>query len=66
MKWEYRKIDLNQLPRRGNRQVGDDLDLLNDVGRDGWELVHISVHKIAYLKRGTQPPKTGTRAAPKK
>ena len=44
--WQYRKIDLNQLPRKT-----DDVDLLNDVGRDGWELVTILPNNVAYLKR---------------
>jgi hypothetical protein len=44
--WEYLKIDLNQ---RGPRE--DELDLLNRVGADGWELVGINATNIAYLKR---------------
>jgi DNA-binding protein H-NS len=44
--WEYRKIDLNQHPPRG-----DELDLPNRAGAEGWELVSISVTNIAYLKR---------------
>src|SRR5262245_942766 len=48
IEWEYRKIDLNQVgPRR------DELDLLNAAGREGWELVGISVTNVAYLKRRT-------------
>jgi H-NS histone family len=44
--WEYLKIDLNQhYPR------GDELDLLNEAGADGWELVGINSTNIAYLKR---------------
>jgi hypothetical protein len=44
--WEYRKIDLNQQHPRG-----DELDLLNNAGADGWELVAILPNNIAYLKR---------------
>jgi hypothetical protein len=44
--WEYRKIDLNQ-----HRPQGDELDLLNAAGKDGWELVGIASNNIAYLKR---------------
>ena len=44
--WEYTKIDLNQASRRA-----DDIDLLNDLGQDGWELVNITANNIAYLKR---------------
>lgn len=49
--WEYQKLDLNSLPRRA-----DDIDLLNAAGKDGWELVGITAHKIAYMKRGVPPP----------
>ena len=44
--WEYRKIDLNQY-----RPRGDELDLLNAAGADGWELVNIASNNMAYLKR---------------
>jgi len=44
--WEYRKIDLNQLPRKT-----DDIDLLCDAGDEGWELVAILANNVAYLKR---------------
>src|SRR3977135_4296503 len=44
--WEYRKIDLNLLPRKG-----DDIDVLCDAGEDGWELVTILPNSVAYLKR---------------
>ena len=44
--WEYRKIDLNSATRDT-----DDIDLLNDVGKRGWELVHIASNSIAYVKR---------------
>jgi hypothetical protein len=42
----YRRIDLNEVgPRR------DELDLLNAAGREGWELVSITMNNVAYLKR---------------
>jgi hypothetical protein len=44
--WEYRKLYLNQHSPRG-----DELDLLNAAGADGWELVGITNHNMAYLKR---------------
>jgi len=45
MQWEYRKINMNELPRKT-----DDIDLLEDAGADGWELVAINSLNIAYLK----------------
>jgi len=55
--WVYRKIDLNQQdPRK------DDLDLLNLVGEEGWELVGITSNNIAYLKRPLE--EDGERRAP--
>jgi hypothetical protein len=44
--WEYRKLDLNDVPRKGN-----DIDVLCDAGREGWELVSIGLNNFAYLKR---------------
>ena len=32
--WEYKKIGLHDAPRKG-----DDIDLLCEVGEEGWELV---------------------------
>ncbi len=49
--WEYRKIDLNQLPRKA-----DDIDLLCDAGEEGWELVTILANNVAYLKRQVGDP----------
>ena len=44
--WEYLKINLNQHPPRG-----DELDLLNAAGAEGWELVGITSNNTAYLRR---------------
>jgi hypothetical protein len=44
--WEYNKIDLNNVPPRGS-----EIDLLDNAGRDGWELVRITANNFAYLKR---------------
>src|ERR1700704_4903942 len=44
--WQYRKIDLNQLPRKT-----EDIDLLSEAGLDGWEVVTILENHVAYLKR---------------
>ena len=50
-RWEYTKIHLSELPRQG-----DDVDLLNDAGNNGWELVGITNNNIAYLKRPIAEP----------
>jgi hypothetical protein len=63
--FEYEKINLNYIPRRG-----DDIDLLDELGEDGWELVAITTNNIAYLKRqvgSAKKPRTrsrGSRAVP--
>ena len=44
--WEYRKIDLSRIDPRL-----DDIELLNDAGLDGWELLTIMANNVAYLKR---------------
>ena len=44
--WEYLKIGLNQHGPKGN-----ELDLLNAAGAQGWELIGITSNSIAYLKR---------------
>lgn len=49
--WEYRKITLSDAPRRG-----DEIDLLNDAGQEGWELVSITCNSMAYLKRQSRQP----------
>jgi hypothetical protein len=49
--WEYRKVDLNERPR-----MTDDITLLADAGKDGWELAQITPNNIAYLKRLIEDP----------
>jgi H-NS histone family protein len=49
--WEYRKIALNQLSSKT-----DDVDVMNDVGEEGWELVAILDNNVAYLKREIGDP----------
>ena len=44
--WEYLKIRLNDHNRKS-----DDVELLCDAGREGWELVAIQPNNVAYLKR---------------
>jgi hypothetical protein len=45
-RWEYRTIELNEF-----RPGDDDINALNDAGKEGWELVGIAAHNIAYMKR---------------
>lgn len=45
-RWEYMKLDLNDLPRNK-----DSIDVLNNAGREGWELTHLTANHFAYLKR---------------
>ena len=56
-RWEYRKLDLNDLPRKT-----DAIDLLNDAGQEGWELAHITTNNIAFLKRQVDDPAPTTTA----
>ena len=55
--WEYEKINLSGLPPKVS-----DLDVLNDAGRDGWELVAITANNIAYLKRNQTPEPAAAKA----
>jgi len=61
--WEYRQIDLNDLPPKT-----DEVDVLNELGKQGWELVGILNNHIAYLKRRSSsptPPKTPPSSPPR-
>ena len=44
--WKYLRLDLNAAPRRGN-----EIDMLNGAGSDGWELAAINRNGVAILKR---------------
>ena len=46
LQWEYTKRDLSHLPPRT-----DAVDVLNDCGRGGWELVAIIANGTAYFRR---------------
>jgi hypothetical protein len=50
VRWEYLTLDLAYLPART-----DDVDMLNDAGEQGWELVTIMSNHIAYLRRQVNP-----------
>jgi hypothetical protein len=54
--WEYCKVSLNEAPRREL-----DIDLLNGLGHDGWELVCVLSNGVAYLKRAISPPPSEAR-----
>lgn len=45
-RWEYSKRSLNEAPAKTT-----DVDLLNNAGKEGWELVGITINNLAYLKR---------------
>lgn len=49
--WEYTRVNLNEVPRKT-----DDIDVLNDAGKAGWELVTITANNIAFLKRQIGEP----------
>jgi hypothetical protein len=51
VRWEYLTIDLAYLPARI-----DDIDLLNEAGEEGWELIAITSNHIAYLRRQVANP----------
>jgi hypothetical protein len=54
--WEYLTIDLNDLPP-GTAVI----DALNRAGKEGWELVAITLNHIAYLRRQIAKPATRSR-----
>ena len=47
--WEYRKLDLNNVSARSS-----EIDLLDEAGKDGWELVRITANNFAYFKRALE------------
>jgi hypothetical protein len=60
-KWEYTIISLNDLPFKPGV-----IEVLNDAGKEGWELVAITLNDIAYLKRqiGRTRSKSARASAP--
>ncbi len=54
--WEYRLLDLCAIPNKLTA-----IDLLNEAGSDGWELVMITRNNMAYLKRPVAPAKAARR-----
>jgi hypothetical protein len=57
--WEYRRIDLNDVPLKV-----DVIDLLNDAGQNGWELVSVTPNNVAYLKRQIETAAASQEAPP--
>ena len=58
--WEYRRLDLNDLPRKST-----DIEALNAAGNDNSELVTIIANAIAYLKRRIPPDPAPHKGKPK-
>ena len=58
--WEYRAIQLNELPQDKK------LDVLNDAGEVGWEIVGITTDDVAYLKREVVKPGTSFAKPPRR
>jgi hypothetical protein len=54
VRWEYSMIDLANLPART-----DEVDVLNDAGEQGWELIAIMSNHNAYLRRHVADPSDG-------
>ena len=48
--WDYLTLELSGLPKRTNL-----FDALNAAGKEGWELVAITLNNIAIFKRASHP-----------
>ena len=46
VEWEYIIISLNDIPIKPGV-----IEVLNDAGKEGWELVAVTSNNIAYMKR---------------
>lgn len=60
LEWEYMKLDLGLVPNKL-----DDIDVLNRAGSEGWELLSLTSHNLAYLKRAVARPAAPARASRK-
>jgi hypothetical protein len=53
--FEYITVSLNEVPPKTGV-----IHILNDAGKDGWELVMITGNNIAYLKRQIRKRTSGS------
>jgi len=54
-KWEYKVAAVQSLSRVGpNEQRDADQAFLNELGKDGWELVSQADGRVFYFKRNTK------------
>jgi hypothetical protein len=56
--FQYERINLSDLPRQS-----DEIDLLDGLGHEGWELVVVMPNNVAYLKRQLSPARRDPAAA---
>lgn len=49
LEWEYMRVDLGQTSNKLT-----EVDVLNAMGREGWELVLVTPHNHAFFKRRKQ------------
>jgi hypothetical protein len=54
--WEYTTINLSDVPAKILV-----VDVLNDAGEEGWELIAITANHVAYLKRQIAKPRARAR-----
>jgi hypothetical protein len=51
--FQYERINRGDFPRQS-----DEIDLLDGLGREGWELVVVMPNNVAYLKRQLRPARS--------
>ena len=55
-RFEYLRIDLNN-----HHTKADEIDVLNQAGQAGWELVAVTANALAYLRRPLAEPEAPPR-----
>jgi phosphoglycolate phosphatase-like HAD superfamily hydrolase len=50
--WVYEKVDLASAPLKAK---DSDIALLNELGRNGWDLVVVTTNAQAYVKKAVDP-----------